>query len=760
MPSPEHYIAHGIDGVYAQLRGGKHEPGAKPRPPRKKLKRYTRYENRETPPHPGVYNLRQIVVKFVEGSSVRLRRKQLRRVDEVDARETASRLARAGLEPENVRRELQDFNKAIRRTRASVGRAAPQVDEHDLALLRRSAEAGTRREMPDLNLFYFAHLPQMDGETAAKFLATLRSLRIVELAYFQPIPFEAADIPPLTTIDVTPSQGYFRAAPTGIDVDFARNFAAGRGNTVRIADIEIGWHLNHEDLPRAAFGFGVNSPSSHGTAVLSQIVAEENGIGGTGIAPNAMFGWSSITNLDPTQGIYFDSVGSALLMTGRGLRRGDIALIEAQFQNIGVGSICSPATDPCGRCDIPPFVAVEEFAYEHAVISEMTGAGVIVVEAAGNGRTLVTPASPVDSGAIVVGASDTALAPMCWSNFGPRVNVHSWGMAIGTSGYGGTNRVVDPTLRANGSDPDQWYTRSFGGTSGATPIVVGAAAIIQSTRIAVGQPLLNSVGMRRLLIATGTPQAAEPPATFRNIGPQPDLRRAIASYIPDSARFISHTGVPSTLTPGLGFSRTVVFANSGGFDWPGDHTLSVAPAGQIGQASFLSAVQTLGSPAAPILPGAQASRSFRISAPLQPGTHNLTIVLKNAFGQVIASSPSQQIVVAENNTTFDNASVTVLSAPGSIPVGGTGTVTVEVTNTGTSTWTAAAYSLSLQRGLSISLPQNFVSLAATVPPLGTVTLAFTVMCSRPGQGFFSAQFSGSTGRFGQHASRTIVCQAP
>jgi hypothetical protein len=759
-PSPENYVAPGIEGLYAQLAGGKSpKPGAKPLPPRVKLAPYTRYEPRETPPDLGAFNLRQIVVKFTEGSAVRLRGKQLQRVDEAEAVETAPRLGRAGLEPADVARELRDFNKAIGAMRASVGRAAPQVDEHNLVLLRRRAEVNLKREMPDLNLFYFAHLPQVDGETAAKFLTALRSLRIVELAYFQPIPFDAADIPPLTTIDVTPSQGYFRAAPAGIDVDFARNFSAGRGNTVRIADIESGWHLNHEDLPRAAFGFGVNWGDSHGTAVLSELVAEENGIGGNGIAPNAMFGWSSVTNLDPFQGIYFYSVGNALLMAANGLRIGDIELIEQQFQNPG-GFICSPASDPCGDCTLPPWVAVEEYGYEHAAITNLTGAGLVIVEAAGNGRMVVTPASSVDSGAIVVGAGNTALAPMCWSNFGPRVDVQGWGMAIGASGYGGDTVTADPTLRANGGDPDQWYTTSFGGTSGASPIVVGAAAIVQSTRLAVGQPLLSSPGMRSLLAGTGTPQAPAPPASFRNIGPQPDLRRAIASYVPDSARFVSQTNVASVLAPGTTFTRTAVFANSGGFAWPGDHTMSVAPAGQIGQASFLSATATLGSTTAPINPGAQASRAFSISAPLQPGTYNLTIVLKNALNQVIASSPTQQIVIAANNTTFDNATVTILTAPGSIPAGGTAGVTVAVTNTGTSTWTTAAYSLRLQRGLRMSLPQNFASLTAAVPPGATQNLSFIVGCNGQGQGFFSAQMGGTAGLFGQQASRTIVCQGP
>src|SRR5437667_103351 len=82
-----------------------------------------------------------------------------------------------------------------------------------------------------------------------------------------------------------------------------------------------------------------------------------------------------------------------------------------------------------------------------------------------------------------------------------------------TSRYGGGlapvgSLAVDPTLRANGADATQFYTKTFGGTSSASPIVAGAAALIQSTRNEFGLPLLNSFDMRSLLASTGTPQLA------------------------------------------------------------------------------------------------------------------------------------------------------------------------------------------------------------------------------------------------------------
>ena len=157
-------------------------------------------------------------------------------------------------------------------------------------MLHRRAEHESGVELPNPNLFYFVHSQRTEPEAAAKLLPALRRLSIVEASYFQPIPFDAVDIAPTTTIDVTPQQGYFRPSPVGIDVDIARRFAGGRGEGVRIVDIEAGWHLDHEDLPPVSFGYGINFgfiDGAHGTAVLGEIAAQENGFGANGIVPSS-----------------------------------------------------------------------------------------------------------------------------------------------------------------------------------------------------------------------------------------------------------------------------------------------------------------------------------------------------------------------------------------------------------------------------------------------------------------------------------------
>ena len=82
--------------------------------------------------------------------------------------------------------------------------------------------------------------------------------------------------------------------------------------------------------------------------------------------------------------------------------------------------------------------------------------------------------------------------------------------------------------RQTGAETDrrQWYTRTFSGTSSASPIVAGAVASIQGIRKAYGLSILNPRQMRDLLRTTGTPQAMD----VRQIGPMPNLRAAIATF--------------------------------------------------------------------------------------------------------------------------------------------------------------------------------------------------------------------------------------
>ena len=67
------------------------------------------------------------------------------------------------------------------------------------------------------------------------------------------------------------------------------------------------------------------------------------------------------------------------------------------------------------------------------------------------------------------------------------------------------------------------YTGEFGGTSSASPIVAGAAVILEGIARQRGE-VIAPAALGDLLRRTGTPQAGD---TRKAIGPRPDLERAI-----------------------------------------------------------------------------------------------------------------------------------------------------------------------------------------------------------------------------------------
>jgi len=152
-----------------------------------------------------------------------------------------------------------------------------------------------------------------------------------------------------------------------------------------------------------------------------------------------------------------------------------------------------------------------------------TADGRIVVEAAGNGAQNLDdaqtfgkrfPSGKRDSGAIIVGAgaapgcTSPARSRLSFSTYGARVDLQGWGECVTTTGYGDL---------FNGG-VNSLYTSRFSGTSSASAVVAGVAAALSSALEAkTGRPA-KPANVRRLLEATGTPQAGSD-----NIGPLPDL---------------------------------------------------------------------------------------------------------------------------------------------------------------------------------------------------------------------------------------------
>lgn len=424
----------------------------------------------------------------------------------------------------------------------------------------------------DPSIFYHIQAPAEELERLA---ARLNELEVVEAAYVKPAAELAvalmedlveeeddafrnpmmprADEAPPATPDFVSRQGYLNAAPEGVDAYYAWTQLGGRGTGVDVIDLEWGWRFTHEDLGHNQRGVlaGTNSSAlraeNHGTAVIGEISGDHNVFGITGIAPEAQIG--AVAFSMPT--------AQAIRTAADRLRAGDILLLEIHR--------AGPRHNFAARDDQRGYVAIEWWPDDYLAIRYAINKGIIVVEAAGNGREDLddpiynrNPASPfgpfprwwrnpyrrnpLDSGAIVVGAGAPPPSThgrnhgpdrsrLDFSNYGALVDAQGWGREVTTTGYGDLQ---------GGSSRDLWYTDTFSGTSSASPIVTGTLACIQGVLRAHGRPVLSPARARYLLRATGSPQQDAPgrPRTQR-IGNRPNLRQLIPAALHTS----SWTGV-------------------------------------------------------------------------------------------------------------------------------------------------------------------------------------------------------------------------
>jgi hypothetical protein len=350
---------------------------------------------------------------------------------------------------------------------------------------------------------------------------------VIILAFFAPVSLPAfvTTAAPQVTQNFESLQGYLDAAPGGMDVRYAWTQQGGRGENVRIVDVEVNWNLRHNDLTAATTnpfilveGFDPRPDlnKDHGAAVLGEICAADDGVGITGIANRSPIGL-----INPLEQGSVTQIAAAINQAVRNLRPGDVILIEDQ-------SAKGPRFNPTNGKGLLP-VEFEPDIFN--AIKDATDRGIIVIEPAGNGAENLDDAiyngvfnRTHDSGAIIVGAgfppasyfaAGTDRAATDESNYGSRVDVQGWGRAIATCGFG-------DLLRTGGEN--NFYTAEFGATSGASAMMAGAAAIVQSIAKQRGLPPLTSQLMRSLFRTTGTSQAGN-----RLIGPRPDLRAAIAA---------------------------------------------------------------------------------------------------------------------------------------------------------------------------------------------------------------------------------------
>lgn len=337
-------------------------------------------------------------------------------------------------------------------------------------------------------------------------------------------------------------QGYLNPAPKGIDAQFAWKTAGGDGSgNVGFIDIELGWFLQHNDLPNPPIKIlsGENFEHfSHGTGVLGIILAQDNDTGVVGItskidlaktavisaARRGIGRQDKVFHTTKDSGIFVHNISDAIADAIQFLSSGDVLLLELQiFSDIEV---------PDGElypCELETAI--------FDIIRFATDAGIIVIEPAGNGRQdldlfqdedqkFIFDRNKIqdfrDSGAIVVGGarSDDSHSRHTRSNFGSRVDCFAWGENIKTTGDGPAGNHPAPT----------GYTGDFNGTSGAAAIVAGAVIAIQSMRKASGEQIFSPNQIREILRKESNSTMSADPVNDR-IGRMPDLRKIYENEI-------------------------------------------------------------------------------------------------------------------------------------------------------------------------------------------------------------------------------------
>lgn len=428
------------------------------------------------------------------------------------------------------------------------------------APLMGSSDATSREARRNVERYHSVSAPedQIDALTRS-----LEASPAVESIYIKPpaeppaVKMRQAASPPAgdevtareTTPDFTARQDYLGPAPVGVDAKYAWSLPGGRGTGVRIIDCEWAWNFDHEDLATHCSGNVVGtaqtSDDDHGTSVSGVLIANDNSLGITGIAPDAILATAAFdeSSYQPTSAI--------IMQAADHLASGDILLLEIHRPG-------PHAPDPPdGQAG---YIAIEWWPDDFAAIAYATSKGILVVEAAGNGSENLNdplydvpdPGFPADwknpfaaggpdSGAILVGAGNPPAgthgreqdtygfnepyvdrARCSFSNYGSRVDCQGWGWEVSTLGGGD---LYPGTTNVQTNNHSFLYTDVFAGTSSASPIVAGTLACLHGMHRATGRPLLTPNAAKSLLRSTGSTQQPAPgrPVTQR-IGTRPDLK--------------------------------------------------------------------------------------------------------------------------------------------------------------------------------------------------------------------------------------------
>lgn len=244
------------------------------------------------------------------------------------------------------------------------------------------------------------------------------------------------------------------------------------GKDVVIADCDAGFYYNESDLQQnmlidLRYDFGdKDTPTvvddggytSHGTSVTAIIAGVLNAAGTNGIAYNSKIVPFQNFNYDEQDDLDKEEATALCVMRAINTPNVSVIVLENQMEN--------------GSSEA--FVGTRD-AVRLAVLS-----GIHVVSAAGNAGVELKEELD-DTGSVIVGAIDPTDQAESWSNFGTRVTVAAYGEGLSTL-----------------SGPNGQFN-DFGGTSGATPQVASAVAMIKEIN-----PMLSPAQVRSVLQSSRT----------------------------------------------------------------------------------------------------------------------------------------------------------------------------------------------------------------------------------------------------------------
>lgn len=277
-------------------------------------------------------------------------------------------------------------------------------------------------------------------------------------------------LPPVVVGDYDPKtkEGWWQQAHK---VDEAWKMATGKG--VTIADCDAGYYINEPDLkPNLLLDLAKDladkdAPTvindggfvTHGTSVSAIMIGLLDGTGINGIAYDAKLVPLQNYNYSPLlDDLDKEEATAACILEA--LKIPEVKIIVLENQTHG---------------------SSETFAGTRDAVRLALKAGVTIVSAGGNSTNELTDEAADDTGSIIVGAINKSGKTEYFSNYGSRVSIAAYGSNLLT--------LAGPNGKLG----------NFGGTSGATPQVAGAVALMLEVN-----PDLTPEQVKQILIDTRT----------------------------------------------------------------------------------------------------------------------------------------------------------------------------------------------------------------------------------------------------------------